>query len=228
MRETDNLDRTPGRLTTMYVYVFETLRDEILSGSIKPGDRIIIDEIESRLGVSRTPVREALKQLSTMGLVESKPHRGTYVKSMSYDEIIEIYIIRAAIEGAAARLAAPIIADSDILHLKSLCNRMEDEIQDLGHTKFRELNREFHNIIRSVNNTPLLNDLARQFYQQSGFTRALSIELPGGYDMVCKEHRSIVEALKSRNTDLADEVTKRHFLNTANRIARSMGKEEKF
>ena len=228
MPKMENPHPIPGRLPTMYVYVFETLRDEILSGFLTPGDRINIDEIESRLGVSRTPIREALKQLSTMGLVESKPHRGTYVKSLSYEEIIEIYIIRAALEGAAARLTALIISDSEILRLKGLCNRMEDEIQDLGHTRFKDMNREFHDTINGINDTPLLNDLVQQFYQKSTYTRALSIELPGGYDSVCREHRDIVEALKSRNPDLADEVTKRHFLNTANRIARSMGKEEKF
>ncbi|TXT44973.1 MAG: transcriptional regulator, partial [Spirochaetes bacterium] len=86
--------------------VFTTLRDEIVSHAVKPGEVLNTVELSKRLGVSRTPIREALNRLISIGLVEETPHRSCYVKKISLDQLIEIFYIRAALAGVATRLAA--------------------------------------------------------------------------------------------------------------------------
>ena len=214
------------RHPTMYSFVFETLRDEILAGRIPTGTRLNIEEIQTRLGVSRTPVREALKQLSSMGLVENQPHRGTYIKELSVDDIIEIYQIRSALEGMIARISAKKLSSDDLNKLKDLCSRMENGSRDIGHAGFREMNEAFHQILRNAISAPILVELSMTYYRQSTISRALSIELPGSFESVCREHKDIVAALISRDPDAADSAMKTHYLNTADRIAKSMGKKE--
>ena len=217
------LDTPPKRQPTMYTYAFETLRDEILAGKIPAGERLNIEEIEERLGVSRTPVREALKQLSTMGLVENRPHHGTYIKKLSIEDMIQIYQIRAALEGVIARLATENLSKENLDQLESLCDRMENGSRDIGHAGFRELNNEFHAIIRDAVDAPILKDLAMTYYHQSAISRAISIELPGSFESVCNEHRNIADALVDQEPETADNAMKEHFLKTAERISESMG-----
>lgn len=228
MSDNEKSSTASPRQPTMYAFVFDTLRDEILTGRLAPGARLNIEEIEKRLGVSRTPIREALKQLATMGLVDNRPHRGTYVKSPSFEEIIEIYLIRASLEGTAARRASKMLSDADLVQLNGLCNRMEDEGRAVGHAQFREFNREFHRLILNVTGFPVLEELVQRFYRQTESARALSIELPGSFEAVCREHRDIVDALRTRDPEASDHAAKRHFLNTATRLAHSLGHDEEF
>jgi DNA-binding GntR family transcriptional regulator len=105
---------------------------------------------------------------------------------------------------------------------------MEDEGRDVGHARFREINREFHGLILRATEFPVLEELVQRFYRQTETARALSIELPGSIEAVCREHRDIVEALKTRDPEASDLAAKRHFLNTATRLAHSLGHDEEF
>src|SRR6185312_12097300 len=96
------------------------LRDQILSGHRAPGDRLNEVEIAAELGVSRGPLREAMQRLARDGLVVVQPHRGSYVRNLEPDEIVELYDVRIALECAAARLAAERRTDADVTALKGL------------------------------------------------------------------------------------------------------------
>jgi DNA-binding GntR family transcriptional regulator len=206
----------------MHDLVFNTLMEDILSGRLKPGEKLNISEISERLGVSRTPVREALKQLMSVGLVENVPHRSPFVKKLSIEEIIELYYIRAALEGVASRLASKRLDDQQIRELERLCKRMEDKARSGKYDDFVEDNSKFHFLIYEATNSPRLQEMALHYYRQCEQYRALVMELPGSYDEVCQEHKNILNAFKKRDLEKADNFARQHYFNSARRIAKSV------
>lgn len=203
--------------------VFETLRDEILSGELVPGALLNTLALSTRLGVSRTPIREALNRLVSIGLVENVPHRGSFVRKLSVEEVIEVYYIRAALAGVCARLATKRISEAQKQRLSELCAEMEKPGDD--HTTMLQRNFEFHNIIFQAAHSPRVESLALQYYHQSEQLRALSLELPGRFAEACREHRNILQALLDGDNDAAEQTSRQHQLNTARRIIRSLGYE---
>jgi len=208
---------------TMYDLVFHSLLEDILSGRIKPGEKLNISEISERLGVSRTPIREALKQLVSAGLVDSEPHRSPFVKKLSIEEIIELYCVRAALDGIASRLAARRLSDEQIGALTRLCDHMESVAEASRLAEFLADNDRFHAIICDASGSARIQELSRQYYRQAEQYRNLVLDLPGSYEALCQEHRRILGALSQRDSDAADEATRLHYFNSARRIAQSVG-----
>jgi DNA-binding GntR family transcriptional regulator len=207
---------------TMHDLVFNTLMEDILSGRLKPGEKLNISEISEHLEVSRTPVREALKQLMSVGLVENVPHRSPFVKKLSIEEIIELYYIRAALEGVASRLASKRLSDKQIRELERLCKRMEEKVHRGKYDDFIEDNSKFHFLIYAAADSPRLQEMALHYYRQCEQYRALVMELPGSYNDACQEHRNILNAFKQRDLEKADNFARQHYFNSARRIAKSV------
>jgi DNA-binding GntR family transcriptional regulator len=201
--------------------VFTTLRDEIVSYAIKPGEILNTVELSNRLGVSRTPIREALNRLISIGLVEEAPHRSCCVKKISIDELIEIFYIRAALSGVSARLATTRISAAEKGRLFELCDEMEKTDESEQSNIMLEKNREFHSIIIDAAKSPRLKDLWEQYYSQSQQYRALALGLPGRFEEICAEHRKIAEALASGDKDKAEANAREHYFNTAGKIAQA-------
>jgi len=209
---------------SMQDIVFETLRDEILSGKLRPGEALNTLSLSNRLGVSRTPIREALNRLVSIGLIENFPHRGSFVRKLSAEEVLEVYYIRAALAGVCARLATRRITEAQKARLIELCDEMEKPSED--HKRMLELNFEFHSIIFQAAHSPRVEGLALQYYHQSEQFRALSLELPGRFEEACREHRKILQAIIAGDNDAAEQSSREHQLNTARRITRSLGYED--
>ena len=209
---------------SMQDIVFETLRDEILSGKLGPGDSLNTLSLSNRLGVSRTPIREALNRLVSIGLVENFPYRGSFVRKLSAEEVLEVYYIRAALAGVCARLATRRITEGQKARLIELCDEMERPGDD--HKLMLQLNFEFHSIIFKAAHSPRIEGLALQYYHQSEQFRALSLELPGRFEEACREHRKILQAIIDGDNDEAEQCSRDHQLNTARRITRSLGYED--
>jgi DNA-binding GntR family transcriptional regulator len=203
--------------------VFETLRDEILSGELQPGFLLNTLALSNRLGVSRTPIREALNRLVSIGLVENLPHRGSFVRKLSVEEVLEVYYIRAALAGVCARLATKRISAAQKQQLIDLCAEMEKPGAD--HATMLRRNFQFHNIIFQAAQSPRIESLALQYYHQSEQFRALSLELPGRVEEACAEHRRILQAILDGDNEGAEQNSREHQLNTARRIAQSLGYE---
>lgn len=206
---------------SMQDIVFETLRDEILTGKVEPGYLLNSLALSKRLGVSRTPIREALNRLVSVGLVENIPYRGAFVRKLSIEEILEVYYIRAALAGVCAQLATRHITEAQKKQLVRLCDQMEKPGAD--HKTVLRQNFEFHNIIFEAAQAPRIASLALQYYHQSEQYRALSLELPGRFDEACREHRAILQAILDGDNDAAEKNSREHQMNTARRIARSLG-----
>lgn len=230
MPNEDEREQNTGGIKSVYRsmqnIVFDILRDEVLSGKLKPGDNLNTLNLSKRLQVSRTPIREALNRLASIGLIENEPHKGFSVKKLSVEEILEIYYIRATISGSCTRLAVKNITDSQVVALYQLCDEMETSLSENNRTLMLDNNYKFHNTIFMAANSPRLVNLAIQYYQLSEQYRALALELPGRYHEVCREHRNIVDALKARDPNLAELREKEHQINTAKRIAESLGAYE--
>jgi len=203
--------------------VFTTLRDEILTHKLKPGDTLNTIQLSKRLGASRTPIREALNRLASIGLVEYIPHRGAFVKKLSVPEIIELYYIRAALAGTAARLATGKLSEEQKQELLRLCDLMEDHLSRGEYQKMLDVNYKFHSTIYQAAQSPRLESLILQYYRLSTPYRALGLELPGRYAEICQEHRSIAQALVDEGRERAEFYAREHHFNTARRIAKSTG-----
>lgn len=203
--------------------VFQTLKDEIISGRLRPGDELNTLELSKRLGVSRTPIREALNRLTSIGLAESEPNRGAFVKELSVEEVVEIYWIRGALGGIAARLATKNLTDADKHRLFELCDAMDSNAGNADSRSFLKNNSEFHTIIYRAAESPMLETLLVQYDHQSEQYRALGFELPGRASEISIEHRQIADALVAGEKVLAEKLVRRHLFNTASRIAKSFG-----
>ena len=205
--------------------VFTTLRDEILSNKLKPNEKLNTNQLAKRLGVSRTPIREALNRLISIGLVETLPHRGIYIRKLSIEEVIDLYYIRAALDGISARLAVRNLSKEETKRLLQLCDDMETQFHIGDFKKFLEFNFLFLQTIYKATQSPQLQNLLFQFYSQSEHYRSLGLELPGRYKQICEEHRNLATALADGDMERAEFCAREHHFNTAKQIAKSIGSD---
>jgi DNA-binding GntR family transcriptional regulator len=183
--------------------VYDQLRNLIVTGQYLPGYRLITGHLAEQMGVSPTPVREALHSLEVEGLVKFHPYHGAEVTQLSVNEIIEIYHIRAALESLVTRLATPNLAAADFKQIAFLLEEMEQAAQENSSERILEANREFHLIIWKSSKSPRLHELLENYYDASQRFRYVSITVPGRMDQICQEHRQIAKALMEGNADLA-------------------------
>lgn len=210
---------------TMQEIVYEKIRDAILGGQYSPGQRLVAEELARILGVSRMPVREALHRLESTGLVDSTPHRGTVVSELSEEEIVEIYHIRAVLEGLAARLAAPQLTPRDHAQIRTILAEMSRAEQARDVQCFLTLNREFHEVIWKAGRAPRLLELLENLYATSQRFRSISLYLPGRLHQVAEEHRRMAAELERGDVVAAERTANEHHENTASRLLKSI--EEK-
>lgn len=183
------------------------LLDEIRQGRLLPGDRLRETDLADRLGVSRTPVREAIRQLEADGLVVHAPRQGATIRRLDYAEVMELYEMRAVLEGTAARLAARAASDLELDELAAI-NEALGRAGDPGEAA--RLNRQFHNV--------LLDAAKNRFLKKSmlGLQKALLILGPttlavaeraeGALD----EHRALLAALRARDSAAAEARMRAH------------------
>jgi DNA-binding GntR family transcriptional regulator len=203
---------------TMQEIAHDTIRDAILSGRLVPGQRVVTDELAKQLGVSRMPVREALHRLEVAGLVSMVPHRGAVVSELSESECVELYRIRAVLDGLAARLAVPNLTAADHSRLKTLLADMQAGVRARNVRRVLRVNREFHAVIWKAARAPRLRELLENFYDASQRFRNLSVLLPGRLTQILEEHRRIAQALAAGDSAEAERFANEHYENTAQRL----------
>ncbi len=196
-------------------YVYEQIYDAILNGRFKPGERLVLEDLAAEFGTSRTPLREAIRRLQTEGLVDFEPHRGAVVADLSIPELIELYHIRAVLDGLATRLAVENLSEEDLAELESILATTEQGIDPSEPTDFEQFNRKFHEIIYQGTNAPFLYEMITNLYTKTSRYRYLSLRSPGRILEVLAEHRSILEALMARDSDAAERCARDHHENTA-------------
>jgi DNA-binding GntR family transcriptional regulator len=188
------------------------LEDAIINGRLLPGEKLDPEALSKQFGVSRTPIREAIQQLSTSGLVVVLPKKGTFVVKVSFDQLIEMFEVMAEFEGMCGRLAARRITEDELVVLKGALLRCEDPAIRANPDDYYYENEHFHNCIYNASHNAFLATEARQLKQRLKPYRRLQLQIRGRVTDSIKEHRNIYSAINAGDAALAEERLRQHVL----------------
>lgn len=193
------------------VVATEVIREAILDGRLPPGRRLKEEELAQELGISRTPVREALLMLQAEGLVDAAPNRGATVRSHSADDLTDLYQLRALLEGYAARLAATRLSGDTIAALRDSCTRFEALVGDEADmSALVKENLFFHQTILDGAGSARLNAMVRQVIELPLVYRSYIWYSRGQQRISAHYHSQITRALEARDCERAELVMKEH------------------
>ena len=221
--------RLDGR--TLAEQISERLREDILSGEHAPGDTLSEVALAESFGVSRGPVREALRDLARQGLITIAARRGAIVTELTREEFIDAYQVREALETLAIRLAVQRLTDADLRRLRELHEEMVEHARAGAVHAFFDTNARFHELFVASSG----NDKLREFYElllgQMGRYLAHSLALRGSVDKSIAEHSAILEAVEARDAEraanlLADHIEVPQRIEAATDDAASDGKRD--
>ena len=208
--------------------VFQKIRDGILEGKYKEHEELRENTIGKELGVSRTPVREALRQLELEGLVTIIPNKGAYVTGISAKDIGDIYIMRSMLEGLCARWATENITEEQLDELEEIMMLSEFHMKREGGgsaDQIAELDNRFHTIFYAASNSRILGHLLMDFHKYVQAARNYSVVSEERARKSVREHRQILRAIQDKDKDLAEQLANEHILHVIQNLKRQ-GYEE--
>lgn len=190
--------------------VYERLRDAILSGELKPGERVNVDALSRQLGTSKIPLREAVQRLTTQGLVvQPNPHAGAQVAPLSLREMRGVYLARGALEGLAARVAATTVSDAELADLQDMHEQMRQLLVAGDHRDLSTLNRRFHTGIADATHYATLRELTDLTLLRVQHYR-IGVRVEPAWEQVISEHSAILDALRRRDAEQAEQAAREH------------------
>jgi DNA-binding GntR family transcriptional regulator len=202
---------------------YAALRDVIVSLDVYDRDgEVRLDErrLAQDLGISRTPVREAMAQLEREGFVRSVPRRGVYVVRKTKQEVIELITAWAALESMAARLITQIASDEEIAQLRKMFATFENGKLHAKLDEYSEVNIEFHQSIIRMSRNGVLIDLAENLFTHMRMIRRKTIGEQDRADRSIRDHMNIIQALEARDTERAEALVRDHALGLAEHVRR--------
>ena len=194
---------------------YQIIKNMILNSELKPGKRIIEEKLGKEMGISRTTVKRALAKLVEDGLLEEKPFKGSYVKNINLNDILDIYNVREVLEGLAARLAADLIENKKLLKMKKILKKAEDCIKKEDYDSYVKLDNEFHEILAKASKNIIIFKMINNFNIRK-FSFNIGLIRPVEETLV--EHRAIIDAIDKHNSDLSEKLVRDHISNTRERI----------
>lgn len=197
-------------VTTKLEATYNILRENIVSGNLKPGTKLVIRKIARELGVSEIPVREAIRMLETHGFVKMAPHSVAEVSKLEKNDMVEIFEIRSILEGYATKISVPHIKGKTIKDLEKLIEEMKQCIEEKNYVEFGVLNRKFHLLIYEFSPNKKLLELILNMYEASERARAIFALCNERAIMALKEHENILEAIKAKDADKVEVLVKNH------------------
>jgi DNA-binding GntR family transcriptional regulator len=210
-------------ISTFADRAYAALKNVILSLDIyeRPGEvRLDERQLASDLGISRTPVREAMAQLEREGFVRSVPRRGIYVVRKTRQEVIELITAWAALESMAARLITQNAADEEIATLRRMFAKFENGELHARLDEYSEVNIEFHQSVIRMSRNRVLIDLAENLFTHMRMIRRKTIGEEDRADRSIRDHMNIIRALETRDTERAEDLVRNHALGLAEHVAR--------
>lgn len=198
--------------------VYNSIRDKILSGDYHEQEELKENALATELGVSRTPVREALRQLELEGLVNIIPNKGASVTGITKKDIHDIYIIRSYLEGLCAKWACENITNTQIESLEEILYLSDFHARRSHFEQMVELDNKFHDLIYKASGSKILNHVLSDFHQYVERVRKITLARPYRAEQSSKEHAAIVEAIKKRDGELAETLAHEHIMNTIQNI----------
>jgi DNA-binding GntR family transcriptional regulator len=203
----------------------ERLRTLIIEGDLAPGARLNERELSERLGVSRTPLREAFRMLAADGLLVQLPNRGAQVVSLSREDARHAFEVMAALEGLSGELAAARVSDADIAELRALQEEMEQAHARRDLPNYYRVNRAIHDRINAIASNPILTHTFRTLNARLHALRFRSNLVQAKWDKAVKEHREMVEALAARNGEKLRDLLVKHLRNKQRGVLETMNEQ---
>jgi len=191
-------------------------------GHLKPGEHLKERDLSEKMGISTTPIKEAIRVLSYEGLVDSIPRKGNFVSEFVDTSIEEILMLRAKLEGFSTRLATKKMTEEEINSLKKYIDIMEECLSNNDLDRLTEANSNFHNKIRSSTRNPLIYNMLKNVIQFDHSFRKRALSYDKEVELGVKEHRLIYEAIKERDSDLAEERIVKHIERTAINVLKNL------
>jgi DNA-binding GntR family transcriptional regulator len=202
----------PLQRQTLTGMTLEALRERILHGVYPEGEPLRQDAIADELGVSRIPVREALRQLEAEGLVTFNPHRGAVVSTLSLSEIEELFELRALIELDLLRRAMPRLGHEDVARAKEILDAYETALRNGDVASWGEMNWQFHSTLLAPADRPFTLGVAQRLHQQCDRYLRMQLALTHGELRANEEHRAILAAARKKDARRAGELLREHIL----------------
>jgi DNA-binding GntR family transcriptional regulator len=216
---------TPITRQTVTHQATVALRERILRGLYADDTPLRQDALAAELGVSRIPIREALRQLEAEGLVVFNPHRGAVVSSLSVDEIDELFELRAQIESDLVRRAVTHTKAEDISRAKEILKAYEAAFRSAEVTEWGKLNWEFHSTLYAPADRPFTMAIIQRLHQQSDRYLRMQLVLTHGESRAIDEHRAILAAVTAGDTKLASSLMRQHILGAGRQLVRFVSTE---
>lgn len=207
--------------------VCETLRDAVRRGVLQPGERLMEIQLAEDLGVSRTPVREAIRKLEMEGYVIMMPRRGTYVADLSIRDINEVFEIRTSLESLASGLAAERITEDELEKLQRLLVEIGTHIKNGDMESIVRTDTEFHDLLYQASRNARLVGIISNLREQLTRFRTTSMSFPGRLKATLEEHRNIVEAIAQGDEKAARKAAEHHMEKSEQTLLASMKGKDK-
>ena len=199
--------------------VFETLRKAILDGNLKPGERVMEVQLAEKLGVSRTPVREAIRKLELEGLLEMIPRKGAYVADISIKDVLNVLEVRASLEGLAASLAAERITEDEIESLRKSAEEFEQMNKNNDRDGMVQKDTEFHSVLLSAARNNKLLSIVESLSDYVQRFRVVYFTEYSDAKNIMDDHRAILDAINERDVEKANRVAQEHIENIGNYLS---------
>ncbi len=205
--------------------VFNTLRDAILTGKLQPGERLMENQLAEKLGVSRTPIREALRMLELENLVELVPRKGAQVLDMSEKDIIDVLELRGVLEALGVKLACKNMSDDEIVRLKKAHAEMMQTFESGDVEKMADADENFHDIIFNATGNDkliqIINNLRIQLYRY----RLAHLKSASQKVVIEEQHKKIISAIENRVPSEGSKVAYEHVKYHTEYILSSLNKD---
>jgi DNA-binding GntR family transcriptional regulator len=198
---------------TMQEIIYDKLKERIISGVYQPGMRLIASDLAAEFNISRMPVREALTRLGSTGLVELVPYKGAIVNELTVEDYVEIFNIRAVLEGLAARLACPNLTEEDLEKMR-VANEEIHTMIARDDVEFQRINRIFHSTIWERTKSDRLKTLLSDLYSEASQYRQMVVIHSDRLGEIHTEHQQLIESLEKGDALLAEKIVREHYENT--------------
>jgi DNA-binding GntR family transcriptional regulator len=212
---------------TLHQEVVAQIREMIRKGSLVRGQKIDEQRLSELMGVSRTPIREALRMLHSEGLVDLIPHKGAYVTQLKIEELRDLFEVMSVLEGTCARLAVSRMTKGELTKIEALHRNLEKHFQKKNHEAYLETNHYMHLFIQELSDNKVLNDVINGLRQKILLYRHRQLYYKDRFTESMQEHRQILEAFQNRDPALADGTMQKHLMEQCEALINLYTREQK-
>lgn len=195
---------------TLHARIADMLRDMIMTGELKEGDKIRENEFCENMGISKTPLREALRVLSVEGLIKLVPHHGAFVSQPTFNEIEEMFDVMSLLEGFCAGVACEKMSAQDFDFLKILHAELEKQYERRDQEGYIRVNNQYHTYLQDLVHNRVLNQIIDGLRKKILLYRFKSLNTPNRFESSIREHRNLLEAFRQRDSERVKRLMRVH------------------